>query len=136
LTTTCFGPYWPSLGCLQENLRSYYIMYYPCNYTTFHNSFKPKPKGPLKSHIVKQNNYYPQSHKFTDFTATPTCYNAKHPHLSPSKITSTIKNLPVGTEVHTAQTCYSKQNWSSRELLLYSARSFIILPKCRTMPQA
>jgi len=23
--TTCFGPYWPSSGCLQENLRSYYI---------------------------------------------------------------------------------------------------------------
>ena len=24
-TTTCFGPYWPSSRCLQENLRCYYI---------------------------------------------------------------------------------------------------------------
>ena len=25
--TKCFGLYWPSSGCLQENLRSYYIYY-------------------------------------------------------------------------------------------------------------
>jgi len=40
------------------------------------------------------------------FTATLTCYNAKQPHLSPGKITFTYKNLPVGIEVHTAQTLF------------------------------
>ena len=89
------------------------LLYHP---TTFRNNFKPKPKGLLKSHNNTQTkNYSPQSHKFT---ATPTCCNAKQPHLSPSKITSTYKNLPVGTQVHTAQTCYCWQNLSSRELPL------------------
>jgi len=111
-------------------------LYHPYNFSKFRNNFKPKPKGPTKSHFVKQNNYYPLSHKFTNFTATPACYNAKQPHLSRSKITFTYKNLPVGTEVHTSQTCYSRQNRSSRELPLYNIRSFIISPKCRTPPQS
>jgi len=47
-------------------------------------------------------NYSPPS----KFTAAPTCYNTKEPHLSEIKITFTYKNLPVCTAVGTAQACY------------------------------
>ena len=86
-------------------------LYPPYNCTAFRDDFKSEPKGPPKFLYKKKIKCPPQSHKFTNFTATPTCHNAKQP---PIKITSTYKNLTVGTEVraaHTevraAHTCYS-----------------------------
>jgi len=101
----------------------------------FHNNFNPSQMV-CSSPIITNKKLLPSVSQIYKFTATPTCYNAKQSHLSPSKITFTHKNLPVGTEVHTAQTCHSRQNRSSRELLMYNARSFIILLKCWTPPHS
>jgi phage gpG-like protein len=44
------------------------------------------------------------------FTATPTFYSTKQPHLLQIKVAFTYKNLPVGTVELTTQTCYSNKS--------------------------
>jgi len=67
--------------------------------------FQTRAKSPLKFLYNKQTKkLLPSVTQIFKFTATPTCYVAKQPHLSPIKITFIYKNLPGGTDVRTAQT--------------------------------
>jgi len=84
--------------------------------------------------IITNKNLLPSITQIYKFTTTPACYYAKQPHRLPSKITFIYKNLPVGTEVHTSQTWYSRQNRGSRELPLYNARPFITSPNAEPRP--
>jgi hypothetical protein len=86
------------------------------------------------SPIITNKRTTPLSHTIYKPTTTPTCYNTKQPHLSPSKIAFTYINLPVHTEMCTSLTCYCRQHQSSRELPLYNARSFITSPNVEPRP--
>ena len=72
------------------------------------------PSQKVRSSYVITNKKLPSITQIYKFTATPTCYNAKQPHLSPIKITFTYNFFQWAQRRHNWNMLF-QQNRSSRE---------------------
>jgi hypothetical protein len=81
----------------------------------------------------KQQNYSPQLHNLINFL-NAYLLRYKPPHRSQIKVNFTYTMRPVGTELHSAQTCYADEVRTADRKPLYIARCFITSFECRTQP--